>query len=381
MARKKIPDEFLSEEQRKRRERNERYYRLKKENDDASQMLIPRLRVVSKTGSMLSGKRVPKAKKPKDHGRTKEKTGSGIEDVKTSKIADPKFRVVSKTESSLKTKRVSKVKKPKKLTRTKHLRSFQPEVVTNNESHESLKRTEDMGSSQSIGVLNKFTGVLNTSQRENETLLEANQYWAEWLSLKIILSAPAVFFAVLIIVAVSSLLTYFQAEVYLKEGFDLISWPLAVICELSLVSLAAFFAAGYHKKTALILFVGMFLYSLGTMSYDLKMSKVKEIVAVETGGEKSILQTTSLKQAQEALAVAIKKQESGNISRHAQTVAELTKLMSKDGGLSSTAALITYKYDGLIFLRGLLMLINAFLIHFVMTRVLGRRLPARVNGG
>lgn len=320
MARNKTPDKFLSEEQKKRRERNERYYRLKKESGKPSQM-----------------------------------------------GASPQLRIVSKNESELETKGVLKPRKPMMHEGSRHLRRLKSKDV-------SYKSQEVVGET-GIGW-SQSTGVLNKSQIGNEMLTDGNQYWAEWRFLKIILSSPAVFFSLLIILAVTSLLTYFQATVYLKEGFDLISWPLAIICELSLGTLAVFFAVGRYRKMALILFVGMFAYSLGTMSYDLRVSKTREIIAAEEGGEKNGLIASSLKQAQEALKVAIKREESGNISRHTKTVEELTMLVSKAHSPSQRTDLITYKYDGLIFLRALLMLINAFLVHFVITMVLGRRLLA-----
>jgi hypothetical protein len=194
--------------------------------------------------------------------------------------------------------------------------------------------------------------------------LSKSQLSSEWRCFEKILSSPSIFFSSIAILAITCLLTYFQAAAYLHEGFGVISYPIAIICEVCLAILAVFYSLGHNQKTAILLFVGMFVYSLGTMSYDLRSSQEKEVTSHEQGSEKQILIESSLKSAQASLAIAQEKKESGNISRHTKTVEDLTTLVTKGTKSEIKSGLITYKYDGLIYLRALLMMINGFLIHF-----------------
>src|SRR3989338_718697 len=54
-----------------------------------------------------------------------------------------------------------------------------------------------------------------------------SQLSSEWRYFEKILSSPSIFFSSIAILAITCLLTYFQAAAYLHEGFGVISYPIA----------------------------------------------------------------------------------------------------------------------------------------------------------
>jgi hypothetical protein len=160
-----------------------------------------------------------------------------------------------------------------------------------------------------------------------------------------------------LLVSIISLLIYFQTTTYMEDlGLDLVtSVSISAICEGSLVYLS--FAMRRSIASA-FLFLSLFTYTLGTMSYGIKNTEAIE--------ENRFLNQTVLKdnlrRAQEAFDLAQDRKETGYASRHLKTIERMSSEI--DETIVETR-LTRFKTFWFISLRAILMLVSALIVHRV----------------
>ncbi len=187
-----------------------------------------------------------------------------------------------------------------------------------------------------------------------------------WQDFSLLLSSPAAFLLSAAITAITAILVMFQTSAYIAGGLGYAALPISIICELSLIALAVFFSAKVKIKTAALLFLAIFSYVLATMSYDLASTSTQEITATTTNNKQVIALEKELETYTEAFQAATKKQENGNMAKWSTKMdgakKELAALQTSTSE-SAGVALIEAKCAGLIALRAILMLLNAFFVH------------------
>lgn len=278
MAKNKIPDELLTQEQIKRRERNLRY---RGRRDSAS---LSHLQVV------------PEASQPI-----------------TPQISEASHSVSSPSHS------------PKTVQKQKI---------------ETMKHTETV----------------------NEPDLSA------WRQFEVLIERPSLFFTMIFILGNTSLLTYFQASTYLNENMSpILAWTIALVCELALAYLTVLISLKQCRFFAGVLFLSLFAYTLGTMAYGVKKNEVVSVnKAVDSDVDAKLLRE-NIQRTQAALDIALARKESGNIARYTKALETIsTQLLEKRPQASLSIAMIETQSTGLIFLRALLMLVGALLLHRVI---------------
>ena len=187
-----------------------------------------------------------------------------------------------------------------------------------------------------------------------------------WQDFSLLITSPSAFFLSVAVLAITGLLVFFQTSAYITGGLGSASLPIAAVCELSLVALTIFFSAKMQKKTAAFLFLAVFGYVLATMSYDLASTSIQEVTTATTNNKQTASIETQIETYIEAFQTATKKQENGNMAKWSSKIddakKELTNLQTTAKS-SDTARLIEAKCSGMIVLRALLMLLNAFFVH------------------
>lgn len=172
---------------------------------------------------------------------------------------------------------------------------------------------------------------------------------------------PTLIAPMLLLCLISMLLTYFQAEVYLNDGMhSWLAWSIAGICELSLLYLSVQMRS---KAVARFLFVAMFVYSLGIMSYGIK--KVESVRLSETGSHRALV--SNVETVRQALDLAVSRKESGNVSQRLKILGDLTSQLdsARNPRVSADALMLDAQSVGFIALRAILMLISAMLVHIL----------------
>lgn len=189
-----------------------------------------------------------------------------------------------------------------------------------------------------------------------------------WKSFEVALETPSLFFTLAFVFGVTSLLVFFQASTYLGEAMSpLLAWGIAITCELSLCYVTILFSLKQNRFFTGLLFIAFFSYVLGTMAFGIKKKEGVEIYKISETDSNSSLLRESIRKTQAALDLAISRKESGNVARGTKALADLSAQMGKGMGSQHPAAeLIETRSIGLIFLRALLMLINAIAIHHVI---------------
>lgn len=189
-----------------------------------------------------------------------------------------------------------------------------------------------------------------------------------WKEFELIIVKPSLFFSLAFIIGVTSLLVFFQASTYLGEGMSAyLAWGIAIACELSLWYLTILFSVKRNRFLIGVLFLSFFSYVLGTMAYGIKKNEVIEVSRIEENDVNSTLLKESVRKTQEALDLAISRKESGNVARNMKVLSDLTKRLEKPTVENEAqTGIVEVRSIGLIFLRALLMLINAIGIHFTI---------------
>jgi hypothetical protein len=189
-----------------------------------------------------------------------------------------------------------------------------------------------------------------------------------WKSFEVAFERPSLFFTLAFVFGVTSLLFFFQATTYLGEAISpFLAWGIAMTCELSLCYVTILFSLKRNRFFTGLLFIAFFSYVLGTMAYGIKKNEGVEMHKITESDSNSNLLRESIRKAQAALDLAISRKESGNVARGTKTLADLSTQLEKSMGSQNPAAeLVETRSLGLIFLRALLMLINAIAIHHII---------------
>ncbi len=187
-----------------------------------------------------------------------------------------------------------------------------------------------------------------------------------WQDFSILLKSPSAFFLTVAVLAITGLLVFFQTSAYITGGLGIASLPIAATCELSLIAITIFFSAKMQRKTAVFLFLAVFVYVLATMIYDLASTSSQEVTTATTNNRQTALIEAQLETYIESLQTATKKQENGNMAKWSSKIDDAKRELSRlqtTAKNSDTVRLIEAKCYGMIVLRALLMLINAFFVH------------------
>lgn len=175
---------------------------------------------------------------------------------------------------------------------------------------------------------------------------------------------------VLCVVAVTALLVFMQQSIYAAQGVEgAKGWALSLICEGSMLVLAAFLAverSRIKKAFAGFLLVGMFAYLFQLASFGIDSSKVTDVQKIETALTKLKERETNLASLQKGAEQAFKV---GAFTKGLEIQGKIESLTKENVSSSSKEntqkqkELSEKKSEGLRYLVALLMLINAFLAH------------------
>lgn len=165
-------------------------------------------------------------------------------------------------------------------------------------------------------------------------------------------------------ISVTSLLCYFQAVAYApKDSLEPLHWAIAIICEISLCYLSGSLHISWASRS---LFACFFSYNLAVMTYSIERDKTikssKEIK--EDIGE--IMKQELFTKAKTAFDISAKRQESGNVSKFLKTMEDTAKMTASP---EAAQMINVFKFEAvsLVILRAILMLLNALLIHRILT--------------
>lgn len=183
-----------------------------------------------------------------------------------------------------------------------------------------------------------------------------------WRGFSVVVERPSVLILGLAVAAITSLLIVFQAQAYLSESMGSMAWVIATTCELSLVALTIMHSTGNYRVLSILLFAAMMVYTLGVMSYDLKSSESKEVTTKTTTTETITNLKQQLEYLKPGLELSISRKEAGNIKHYSNKISEVTKQLNDELSRPIQSTIIEAKYSGLIFLRGILMIINALFV-------------------
>ncbi len=227
---------------------------------------------------------------------------------------------------------------------------------------------------QTQSSLATLTRIL-TAQKEQECVSQKVDRF-KWQDFSCLIASPWAFFLAALILGITGALVVFQTTAYTNSGLGNLALPLAATFELVLLGLTIICATGLYKKTALSLFVAIFVYSMATMNHDLADSAGRETIATITNDDQMEAAQRGLKRAELAFDIAQEKQESGNMSKwqkkideYETTISTLTVALKN----SSRAALIEDKYYVFVGMRAILMLVNAFFVHVLIALIVGNR--------
>ncbi len=262
-------------------------------------------------------------------------------------------------------------KQSQKQSQIKETKIKDAEII--NKLIETVKETvknDNVGASQKC-VSNNVSETLNETVK-NDQIETTNDFKEikmkvnEWIVFNVTYRKPQVFFSLLLILAVTSLLVIFQYQAYISSGYSvIISSLIAVITELCLIFLTIIYSVSKSKISA-ILFITTAAYSLCFMSLDIKDNEASQMSASQKNDETYQNLSKSLSQTQKALEIATKRRESGNMSKYSKQVTELTQLLASQKTNETVSNVIKYRSSSLIVLRALLMCILALVIHITI---------------
>jgi hypothetical protein len=172
--------------------------------------------------------------------------------------------------------------------------------------------------------------------------------------------------SVLLCLFISVLLVFFQADTYLEDGMSkALSYALSIQCETALLYLSASLRASYVSRA---LFMAIFLYTLGAMSYGvLKKESLKTDLAVSELAAESRREAV-FERAKRSFDLFEERGQSKNAQKSFKAMEDLLEKLEKPKGHFD---LRLYKIEafGLVILRAIMMLLNALLVHRLTYRL------------
>ncbi len=208
-----------------------------------------------------------------------------------------------------------------------------------------------------------------------------------------ILSSPALFFQVLFITGLTSILTAMQIGFYRAHDiFPELAVPLAIACELSLLYLVAIRCQGISNWMRIGIYALLFGYIVSSLSFDVfyqSRNQLKESVRQAPGPSATRSEMReALKQAQAALETATKGRSWKNMALFGEQVSSIQKRISefhepKEFGVTDSETTF-FGAVLLVVLRGLLMGVNSMAVcglrgGFLATIAFGYKMP--LNSG
>lgn len=176
---------------------------------------------------------------------------------------------------------------------------------------------------------------------------------------------PEFFFQVFLSISITSLLIYFQAEAYSED--DLIT-PLncavSIICEISLLYLSGTLRRSF---VSWFLFLSLFFYNLGVMTFHVKQKEIKKISLEIKNDPAEIMRQDIFEKAIISFDLSARKSETGNTAKILKMMSDIRAEQPKEK--PPMIQLHEIEAFGLIILRAILMLLNALLIHRIVKRV------------
>ena len=253
------------------------------------------------------------------------------------------------------------------------------EIISNTQTSSEIvsqSHTADMNKTESANeivsntqtsseiVSQSHTADMNKTESANETSKRERLRWLAIVPIG------------MIVIAVTILLTLTQYQVYESEKVPF-AFPMAILSEIALLALVAIPFYGFPRIVAFLIFIGLFIYSLGVLSYDLKRDSLVAVSRIQDLSGSSVQLSRSLELAQSALDQAIRKGESGNIKTHGNNVSDLQKLYQKEQEkrtqlVAPTKDLVENKFSGLTAFRALMMLFNVLMVHTLIKHFRGK---------
>lgn len=167
-------------------------------------------------------------------------------------------------------------------------------------------------------------------------------------------------FPILLCVSITSLLVYFQAQAY-SDGnlIKPLDCAVSIVCEISLLYLSASLR---HSFASWVLFLALFVYNLGVMTFAVRRDETKKTLTEIREDPKETMKRDLFQRALVSYDLSAMRKESGNMNKSLS----LMKEVSAEREVKEEKPMIElYKIEafGLIVLRAILMLLNALLIH------------------
>lgn len=163
----------------------------------------------------------------------------------------------------------------------------------------------------------------------------------------------------IIILAITSLLIYFQTDVFIKDKINFwLSFSIAVTIEASL----CYLSLSLKNKISAVLFFSLFFYSLGTMSYSLLIFSQEMSIKSDAYVMSREIFLKNIEQTRKSLEISQEKKDLHSSIR-------FTKILENQiHDLNSLTPILNKKWFDFqsywfILLRAILMLLNSVLIH------------------
>ncbi len=238
--------------------------------------------------------------------------------------------------------------------------------------HHSRLAEEIPRYSQSAEVMQNDTeslheGVKNEAPHtEKQAIGNESSAWSKGFLR--ILASPALFFQVLFITGITSILTAMQIGFYRAHDiFPGLAVPLAVACELSLLYLVSIRCSGLSNGIRVGLYALMFGYIVSSLSFDVFFQSRNQMRASTQSGPAATEARSELhedlKKAEAALETAAKGRSWKNMALFGEQVSSIQKRLSevhetKEFGVTDSEAMIAGAVL-LVVLRALLMGVNS----------------------
>lgn len=165
-------------------------------------------------------------------------------------------------------------------------------------------------------------------------------------------------------VSITSLLIYFQYTAYISsESLEPLSLAMSGVCEISLLYLSASLRQSF---VACFLFVCLFAYNLGVMSFSVMRDEIKKTELETMEDPKEVMKRDIFKRAVSSFDLSLSKKETWNTNKILKIMTDVSKEVEVK---EAKPMLELFKIEaiGLIVLRAILMLLNALLIHRILS--------------
>lgn len=169
-------------------------------------------------------------------------------------------------------------------------------------------------------------------------------------------------FPISLCISVTSLLIYFQAQAYSEDNsITPLNCAVSIICEISLLYLSGTLRRSF---VSWFIFLSLFVYNLGVMTFHVKQKEVKKIALEIKNDPAEIMRQDTFEKALVSFDLSAKKRETGNTAKIIKILTDIRAEEPKE----KPPMIQLYKIEtfGLVILRAILMLFNALLVHRIL---------------